>query len=178
VAPTLRLSFRAIAVVLVPSRASVFNVFTSSFVPGRSFTFFAAIHFLQSNQYLQSQRNELSGLSSTTGACSMQSTSDAPPSSLLTSLTYLQNLRFRAQSRKEDRTIRHSPFGKDRRPQEAAPEGSESGKEMAGDYAIPRLRRALASRFSDIGVILKPLVVAARLAVGSFPMKSTIHAAR
>jgi hypothetical protein len=57
------LSFRAIAVVFVPSRASDFNIFTSSFVHGRSFTFFAAINFLQSNQYLQSQRNGLSRLS-------------------------------------------------------------------------------------------------------------------
>jgi hypothetical protein len=52
VAPTLRLSFCAIAVVLVPSRASVFNVFTSSFVHGRSFTFFpAAIGALQPNHH-------------------------------------------------------------------------------------------------------------------------------
>jgi hypothetical protein len=59
-----RFSLRAITVVFVFSRASVFNVFTSSFVHGRSFTFFAAIDSLQSNQHLQSQRNELSTLSS------------------------------------------------------------------------------------------------------------------
>jgi hypothetical protein len=71
VAPTLRLSFRAIAVVFVPSRASVFNVFTSSLVHERSFTFFAAIDSLQSNQYLQSQRNESGALSSAGKRCAL-----------------------------------------------------------------------------------------------------------
>ena len=43
VAPSVRLSLRAITVVFVFSRASVFSVRTSSFVHGRSFVFFAIL---------------------------------------------------------------------------------------------------------------------------------------